>query len=384
MVKRVPFSAEEFSITGAYKIYPIIRALFEGMSMPVPPGEPKLNRPISPKENMKMLLRGEIPYWIPVGFVSFGDVQMFSPRQVPDNYATRVIMDGGEVPDYPSTTLPGWFDLMWQYVPEVGGATVLPGNPRITDMSDWESELTMPDLDAIDWEEMKEMNREYLSTDKFNTLNVNSSSWERLLSLMDVENAAMAIIDEDQLEGIHRFLDKYTDVLSEYVRRVKACCDIDNVVFHDDWGHQRSAFFSPAVAKEVFLPHLKKLVDCCHSLGLTYEQHSCGKNEPFIDLYIEAGVDLYSPQGINDFEEILAKAHGSRLVIGLPDPIIDPAASEDTIRQQAIDWFDKYKDERVVTCFYTPNSVFMNTIYECSRNYYNELAEKADRSLAAQ
>ena len=57
-----------------------------------------------------------------------------------------------------------------------------------------------------------------------------------MMNLMDVNNAALALMDEDQEEGIHRFLDQLSDVYVEYIRRVSRIGRIDSVMFHDDWG----------------------------------------------------------------------------------------------------------------------------------------------------
>lgn len=368
------YSPDELQIVSSYRVYPAYQAMFGAFGFPVSDTEPKFNRPITPKENMKRLFSGKTPYWIPDDspMMVTADILGFFPRQVPDNFVTRLVLDGGEQPcDFPGLVQrSSWFDLDWQFVPIAGGATVCPGNPKVPDISQWEQYVSIPNLDDINWEEMKAMNEAYLSSDKFNILNVLNGPWERLISLMDVSEAAMALIDEDQADGIHRFLDQYCNFFDEYITRVAANCSIDGVLMHDDWGHQNSSFFSPDTAREMLLPYLKRIVASCHKNGLIYEQHSCGRNEAFIEMYIEAGVDLYCPQGINDIDLMLEKCKGSQLVLAVPTPMLPMDATPEQIRTAAEEWFNHYKDYRIMTGTMFPNPMLAAALYELSRKEY--------------
>lgn len=290
------YSPEEMQVVSSYRVYPAFQSMFQAFGFPVADSEPKFNRPITPRENIQRLFAGKSPYWLPTDspMMVTEDILGFFPRQVPDNFATRLVVDGGEEPcDFPGLIQESsWFGLKWQFVPTAGGATVLPGSPKVPDMAVWEDYISIPDLDAIDWEEMARMNKGYLQQDKFRILNVLNGPWERLMSLMDVAEAAMALIDEDQQEGIHRFFDRYCDFWDDFITRVATHCDIDGVLMHDDWGHQNSSFFSPVTAREMLLPYLKRIVASCNKNGLIYEQNSCGRNESFIEMYVDAGVDL--------------------------------------------------------------------------------------------
>ena len=368
------FSPEEQKIIGTNRVYPAFKAMFGAFGFPVADTEPKFNRPITPKENLKRLFSGLTPYCVAEDspMMVTGDILGFFPRQVPDNFATRLVLDGGEEPcEFKNLVQRSeWFDLEWQFVPAAGGATVNPGSPKVPDMAEWEKYVSIPDLDHINWEEMKTMNEEYLSGDRFNILNITSGPWERLMSLMDVAEAAMALIDEDQQEGIHRFFEAYCTFFDDFITRVAKNCNIDGVLMHDDWGHQNSAFFSRDTAREMLLPYLKRIVASCHKNGLIYEQHSCGKNESFVDMYAEAGVDLYCPQNINDFDYMLEKCKGTGLVLACPAPMLAPDASEDDIYAAAQNWFEHYGKYRVMVGSMFPNPLFNAALYEISRKAY--------------
>ena len=191
----------------------------------------------------------------------------------------------------------------------------------LEDMNDWEDVLVWPDLDSIDWEDVGRVNREYLDTPQSNEIHILSGSWERLMSLMDVSGAAMALIDEDQADALQRFLTKYTDFIIDYIGRL-------------------------------------------NSQGMYYEQHSCGNCTKLAHLYVEAGVDLWWPQPMNDFDKLLEMAEGTRLHIAMDSPI-SPFATEEEARQAAREWFAAYGDKQVTMVSMHP--AFSEELYKLSR-----------------
>ncbi len=337
-----------------------------------PDMEPLYNRPISEKENFKLWFEGEKPYYLPTAGWVMCDVNVFRPRMHPDNVAAHLIFDGEPIYQYQTDTMEGWFGLKWKYVPVAGGSTVEPGHPMIEDMSEWKSILTMPNLDDMDWESMAANNKEYLNTSQHNQLGILSGFWERLISLMDMEGAAMAMIDEDQEEGLHSFFDQYADLLIDYIDRMKKYCDIDGVLIHDDWGHQNGPFFSLDTAMNLLVPHLRKVTDAVHERGMYFELHSCGKNEALVPAYIAAGVDLWCPQVINNVEMLAEKYKDQPITFGMQGIDVAPDATEDEQRKAAEKWFDTFKNYRVIPAFMNSTPVISSTLYKLSREYYME------------
>ncbi len=366
MSNRPAFDPKEFNVIGVAPSS-VACPLFPGE---VPP-EPLFDRPITPRENLHLAFSGQTPYWIPQTGWAFCDVRNFRPRQMADNYATHLVFDGGDAIVYDTDTKRGWFGLDWVFVPVAGGATVKPGNPLIEDMNDWESIVQWPDLDAIDWEEMGRMNQGFLTTTQSNQLGMLDGFWERLISLMDVAGAAMALIDEEQQEAVHAFFDKYADFQIDYIRHVKAVCNIDGVLIHDDWGTQNGPFFSLETAREMFLPYLKRIVDYCHAEGLYYEQHSCGNCTKLAPVYVEAGVDVWNPQPMNDFDALVELVRGTRLHIAFPDAVA-PGTGEEESKAAARAWFAKYGHENVTYAPMVPNPAFLNELYRLSREAFAE------------
>ena len=304
MEKRKPFDTKELEVSGVHPAGAY--GMFVNMGLQgMPEVEPLYNRPITPRENMKLLFSGQKPWWIPHTGMAYTEVNNFRPRIFPDNVAVRLVMDGESPMEYGDLTAEGWFKLDWVFVPVAGGATVKPGDPLLEDMNDWEDVLVWPDLDAMDWEAMAKGNLAYMDTPQANELCLLDGFWERLISLMDVSGAAIALVDEDQKDALHAFFDRYADHMIECIRRVKQVIPLEGVLILDDWGTQNGPFFSLETAREMLLPYLKRVVDYIHSEGMFYEQHSCGNCTKLVPVYMEAGVDLWTPQLMNDLDGIL-------------------------------------------------------------------------------
>ena len=365
-MERIPFDSKELEVTGTYPQW-------ANPMNPTGAADGKRNLPVTPKENFRLALTGHTPWWMPYPGWSNCDVLVFRPRMHPDNVVTHLVFDGE--PPYPYKTnsmRSSWYDLVWDYVPAAGGATVHPGNPKVTDISQWEKAVALPELDDLDWEGCAKANRAFCDSDKMVQLGILSGFWERLMSLMDVENAAIALIDEEQQPGVHRFLDRHTDLLIRYVERMTQILPIDNVLVHDDWGHQNGPFFSRDVCREMIVPYLKRLVEFCHSKGLTFELHSCGKTESLVPCMIEAGVDLWAGQtAINDMEGLAEQYKDQPILFELAAPAVPEGAGEREIREIARDFVLRHRDHRVGVLKRGASQACLDAIYEYSRRLYS-------------
>lgn len=79
------------------------------------------------------------------------DVNVFRPRVNPDNVVTHLIYDGEPKYKFESNVMKSdWFDIEWVFQPNVGGATVRPGTPKVPDICKWEDFVSMPNLDDLD------------------------------------------------------------------------------------------------------------------------------------------------------------------------------------------------------------------------------------------
>lgn len=283
--------------------------------------------PVSPKEAQKAAF-SKHPYWQIIGVES----QVFTPRIFPDNVARGFVFESKPFDAEKSGGGKDMFGVEWIYEPEAMGSMVMPGNPLFTDANEWEEKLVWPDVDSWDWEGSAQENRgHYLNNDLYNVAWIQNGFFERLISFMDFESAILALCDEDQQDAVTALLtrisDVYIDIISHFHHYFP---EIDGFYIHDDWGSQKNTFFSPTVAEEMIVPHMRKVTDHIHSLGMLAECHSCGQNISQVPNYIKAGWDAWSPQpGVNNTREIHEK-YGDQIMIGvLPDPVAEDASDEE-------------------------------------------------------
>ena len=159
-----------------------------------------------------------------------------------------------------------------------------PGIPHpLEDVNDWKTALKWPDPYSWDWDESARINNDNLKNNgKANILwFLNGMGFERLISFMGFENAAMALLDEDQEDALHELLHALTDL---HLTLVKLCCDtygegLTGFCLHDDWGSQKSPFFSVAAGRDFFVDEWKRFTSYVHSLGRIADLHSCGHIE---------------------------------------------------------------------------------------------------------
>ena len=253
---------------------------------------------------------------------------------------------------------------------------VKPGTPTMEDANDWKEIVKFPDIDSWDWAASAKRNEAFKTTDKAISLMLLNGCWfERLISFMDFQGAAMALIDEDQRDALVELTHAWTDL---YIKLVDKCAEtysLDVINMHDDWGSQMAPFFSMDVAKELYLPEMKRFVDHVHSKGLICELHSCGHNEDRVEVFLEAGFDAWTPMPMNNTPALYEK-YGDRMVFGVTyDKPIDVATATDAEKIAAAKDFVKrfvHKGKTATWSSYndlalTLDPVFNKALYEESR-----------------
>ena len=315
----------------------------------------RYNTPITPRENMLRLYEGKTPMWIP------------SPWEAA---SIKVDCDPENVARSPSGGVDG-YGVEWIFVKTAGGAMVKPGNPKVPDISEWEKYITVPDPETWDWAGAYEKQKDALADPTlFTTVTFGSCLFERLIAVMDFENAAMALVDDDQKEGVHRFLRAVTDYRKKYYTLVKKWFDPDGVNFNDDWGSQRAEFFSRETAAEMLVPYVKESVQCAHELGMYVDLHCCGFVEGFVPFFIEEGFDTWGGQPLNDKPK-LKKLYPNSLVFTHQ---IDerPDASDEEIDAAVAKFMEEFGyDNRGFYGGFDPR--YRRKIYEASRKNYDRL-----------
>lgn len=121
-------------------------------------------------------------------------------------------------------------------------------------------------------------------------------------SMFGMEKFMMYLIDyPDEMKA---FMHKWADLQIEVARHsVEAGADIVGIL--DDYGYDNSPLISMDMWKEFTYPELKRQVDAAHETGALVMLHSCGYQMPFLEHYVDAGIDIiqpFQPKAGNDFK----------------------------------------------------------------------------------
>ncbi|NTW70916.1 MAG: methyltransferase [Eubacteriaceae bacterium] len=316
-MKKIPFDPKELNIVSETP------DMFGNML-------PLYDFPIRKRDNYLRMMQ-KSPVWQCLGY----EASLFCPSVIPDNIARAFVIEANMMPPQNGVDM---FGIDWEYVPSAGGSMVRPGNHILKDANDWEKLIKFPDIDSWNWEESaKANNGKFLSENTFNLAwQINGWWFERLISFMGFEGAAEALVDEDQQDAVKALFEATTDLGCRIVDKfIEHYDNIDGFTVHDDWGSQRSPFFSLNTAQEMIVPYMKKLTDHIHSKGLYADLHSCGHIEARTQCFVDAGWDSWTPQPMNDTMKIFEE-YGDKICIGITPELFDPAAtSEDEQRAHA-------------------------------------------------
>ena len=331
---------------------------------------PVYNAPVSPKEVMLEAIREKNPKYMP----NYRYYQNFCPKIFPDIEARGFNLDGQPVARHPEG-FNDMFGIKWNFVEVVGGAMVEPGHPLLDDMNEWEKKISWPDPSKWDWEGQRKISESFIhENDLLLCPTIMNGYFERLISMMDFENAAVALIDDEQKNAVHAFLDRLADL---YIRIIdlyrKYFPEVAGFTIHDDWGSQRAPFFSLETVEEMLVPHMRKVADHLHKCGLIYDMHCCGKVEKLLPAMIEIGVDSWSGQPMND-KVALYHAYGDKILIGIETPVISENMGNDEVDAIAKKYVDEFfvpgKPGMIGFSSEIKNQRFFESVYRYSRKKY--------------
>lgn len=98
-------------------------------------------------------------------------------------------------------------------------------------------------------------------------------------------------LEEMLVEKYKKLLDGFLPAVAEYV---------DIIQFNDDLGHQSAPLISPKDYERLIHPYMKEVYQYVKKNSDCYiMRHSCGAIEPFIEYFIDMGVDILNPVQIS-------------------------------------------------------------------------------------
>lgn len=240
---------------------------------------------ISEKENIMRLYQHKMPQYLPIFGQGIQNLMIKGYYEMP-----KIIGEEGY----------DWFGVHWKF--PAGEVAAMPGPDFMLDeISDWKTVVKFPDLDAFDWEKAIEIDKvnEFDRENNLLFLRLHNGLFERLHFLMGVENALCAMMMEPEL--VLELLDAMVDYKCKLVDKIAQYYKPDVICYHDDWGTQRSLFFSPDTWRLLFKERTAKIVRHVQSKGIKFELHSCGMIKDLIpEIVDDLKVDSLNIMCLND------------------------------------------------------------------------------------
>ncbi len=192
------------------------------------------------------------------------------------------------------------FEVEWSLETGAEGGTFpTPGGNPVTDLSCWCEQITVPNLDGIDWSSMRRRSDE-VDRDKHLVCGfIEMGLFERSCLLLGMDEALMAFLTQP-LE-MTELVSVIANYKIELIERFDDAVNMDMVWYGDDWGTQENLFLPPDTWRQIIKPHTQRIYDCLKRRNIIINQHSCGKIEKVFPDMVEMGVDVWNPcQPCND------------------------------------------------------------------------------------
>lgn len=170
--------------------------------------------------------------------------------------------------------------------------------------------------------------------------------FERHWSLRGMENALFDFFDYP--EEVHRLYSRLTDYYIRLIERAKEELGADGFFISDDLGSQKAPLVSPYIFHEFMVPYYRRIARRAHELGMHFWLHTCGNVTPFMEDFVDIGIDVIHPiqKRTMDAEEI-ARDFGDKICIlaGFDVQRVIPYGTEEDVRAEVRWLIDTYRRE---------------------------------------
>ena len=182
---------------------------------------------------------------------------MWVPTSINDfNHVMGGVLTG--LPDlrFDFTERCDWTDLfgcVWEWVPSAGGSMEKPNHPPVLDdITEWEKKIVWPNLseDRIKACCEKYINQPYYHSEKMNYYDIGMGCTERLVAVLGGYTEAMLALAEEP-DACREFMCELSRFHCEMLDKIGKSFPTDMIMYHDDWGTERDAFFSEKMMDEI-------------------------------------------------------------------------------------------------------------------------------------
>ena len=270
------------------------------------------------KENLLRAIRHDSPQWVPNGMQA-------------------VVMIHSPIVERPGRAGKDAFEVSWSLEEGAEGGTYpTHSGHSIADLACWRDQISMPDLEAVDWsairEQAKSVDRDTCLVSGF----IEMGLFERAYLLLGMESALVSFLTEPELMA--ELMSAIADYKIELIERLDDAIDMDLLWYGDDWGTQDALFMPPDLWRKTIKPGTQRIYDCLKSRNITINQHSCGKIEDIFADMVEMGADIWNPcQPCNDLAGLKKRFGGQIAFAGGIDSqfVLDrPGVTPDEVRAE--------------------------------------------------
>jgi uroporphyrinogen-III decarboxylase len=273
---------------------------------------------LTPKENLLRAIRHDQPEWVPTAAegIAWAGPPVFE----------RCVAAGRDD-----------FGVQWSYEARAEGGTFpTSGGHTISDLARWKEQITIPDLDAMDWDAVAAYAAGIDRDQHLLCAFIEMGLFERSYLLLGMSEALMGYLAEP--DQMYELLGALADYKIELIERLDDVAQLDMVWYGDDWGAQDRLFLRPETWREIVKPHTQRIYDAMKRRGLLINQHSCGKIEAIFEDVVGMGADIWNPcQPCNDLAA-LKQQYGGRITFcgGIDSQFVlnRPGATPEEVRAE--------------------------------------------------
>ncbi len=144
-----------------------------------------------------------------------------------------------------------------------------------------------------------------------------------------------------ETEALQAFVDRIGDFLYRFAEaQLKAAQGrLVGMYIWGDVAYRNGMFFSPALWRRIFKPHVKALIDLFHRHGLFVIYHGCGDARKIFDDFVEMGLDAYNPLEAKanlDVVELKKRYAGKLAFVGNVDVRVLEEGNPEAIRREVL------------------------------------------------
>jgi hypothetical protein len=284
------------------------------------------------RENMLMVLRGEVPEWLP-RYGAFPDPTGLYPHSAIMGIRPSILA-GHRGPQ-------GGKDIFGvEYTPtdSTGGMSLpTPNSFILDDIRKWRDVIKVPDISDVDWEMVTKKDMERVDrTQSVISLGTHNGYFQHLMAFMGFTEGLCVMLEEpEEVYALFDYLATFYDkITAEYMYY----CKPDVLAIGDDTATSLNPFISLDMYRTLLKPFYMRQGKFAIEAGIRADMHNCGRCEDQIEDWFDFGIGMWNPaQIMNDLTGIKKKYGNKLILIGCWDssgPAGWPGAKEEFVRSE--------------------------------------------------